>query len=184
MQNEESNPWQTLNTTIGYENPWIKVQHNEVINPSGKPGIYGVVHFKNLAIGVIPLDSDNNTWIVGQYRYALNQYSWEIPEGGGKIGVDPLESAKRELLEECGLIAHKWEKIMEMHLSNSTTDEHSLVYVARDLEYTESEPEETEQLIIKKIPFEELYQMVKRGEVSDGISVAAVLKVKLMMAGL
>ncbi len=127
---------------------------------------------------------DNNTWIVGQYRYALNQYSWEIPEGGGKIGVDPLESAKRELLEECGLIAHKWEKIMEMHLSNSTTDEHSLVYVARDLEYTESEPEETEQLIIKKIPFEELYQMVKRGEVTDGISVAAVLKVKLMMAGL
>ncbi len=108
----------------------------------------------------------------------------EIPEGGGKIGVDPLDSAKRELLEECGLIAHKWEKIMEMHLSNSTTDEHSLVYVARDLEYTESEPEETEQLIIKKIPFEELYQMVKRGEVTDGISVAAVLKVKLMMAGL
>jgi 8-oxo-dGTP pyrophosphatase MutT (NUDIX family) len=155
-----------------------------VINPSGKPGIYGVVHFKNLAIGVIPLDKDNNTWIVGQYRYALNQYSWEIPEGGGKIGVDPLESAKRELIEECGLIAHKWEKIMEMHLSNSTTDEHSLVYVARDLEYTESEPEETEQLIIKKIPFEELYQMVKRGEVTDGISVAAVLKVKLMMAGL
>jgi len=142
------------------------------------------VHFKNLAIGVIPLDKDNNTWIVGQYRYALNQYSWEIPEGGGKIGVDPLDSAKRELLEECGLIAHKWEKIMEMHLSNSTTDEHSLVYVARDLEYTESEPEETEQLIIKKIPFEELYQMVKRGEVTDGISVAAVLKVKLMMAGL
>jgi 8-oxo-dGTP pyrophosphatase MutT (NUDIX family) len=160
------------------------VQHNEVLNPSGKPGIYGVVHFKNLAIGVIPLDKDNNTWIVGQYRYALNQYSWEIPEGGGKIGVDPLDSAKRELLEECGLIAHKWEKIMEMHLSNSTTDEHSLVYVARDLEYTESEPEETEQLIIKKIPFEELYQMVKRGEVTDGISVAAVLKVKLMMAGL
>jgi 8-oxo-dGTP pyrophosphatase MutT (NUDIX family) len=184
MQNEESNPWQTLNTNIGYENPWIKVQHNEVLNPSGKPGIYGVVHFKNLAIGVIPLDKDNNTWIVGQYRYALNQYSWEIPEGGGKIGVDPLDSAKRELLEECGLIAHKWEKIMEMHLSNSTTDEHSLVYVARDLEYTESEPEETEQLIIKKIPFEELYQMVKRGEVTDGISVAAVLKVKLMMAGL
>jgi 8-oxo-dGTP pyrophosphatase MutT (NUDIX family) len=184
MQNEESNPWQTLNTNIGYENPWIKVQHNEVLNPSGKPGIYGVVHFKNLAIGVIPLDKDNNTWIVGQYRYALNQYSWEIPEGGGKIGVDPLDSAKRELLEECGLIAHKWEKIMEMHLSNSTTDEHSLVYVARDLEYTDSEPEETEQLIIKKIPFEELYQMVKRGEVTDGISVAAVLKVKLMMAGL
>ncbi len=132
----------------------------------------------------IRTSGDNNTWIVGQYRYALNQYSWEIPEGGGKIGVDPLESAKRELLEECGLIAHKWEKIMEMHLSNSTTDEHSLVYVARDLEYTESEPEETEQLIIKKIPFEELYQMVKRGEVTDGISVAAVLKVKLMMAGL
>jgi 8-oxo-dGTP pyrophosphatase MutT (NUDIX family) len=184
MQNEESNPWQTLNTNIGYENPWIKVQHNKVLNPSGKPGIYGVVHFKNLAIGVIPLDKDNNTWIVGQYRYALNQYSWEIPEGGGKIGVDPLDSAKRELLEECGLIAHKWEKIMEMHLSNSTTDEHSLVYVARDLEYTESEPEETEQLIIKKIPFEELYQMVNRGEVTDGISVAAVLKVKLMMAGL
>ncbi len=182
IYNEETNPWQTINTTIPYDNPWIQVQHSQVINPSGKPGIYGVVHFKNTAIGIIPLDENKNTWIVGQYRYALNQYSWEIPEGGGSIGTNTLDSAKRELQEECGLIAHKWEKLMEMHLSNSATNEHAIVYVATNLEYTESNPEDTEELMIKKIPFEELYQMVMQGKITDGITVAAVLKLKLILS--
>jgi 8-oxo-dGTP pyrophosphatase MutT (NUDIX family) len=179
--NEHTNPWKTKTDTISYENNWIEVHHQEVITPAGTDGIYGLVHFKNLAIGIIPLDEDNNTWIVGQYRYPLKKYSWEMPEGGGKIGVDPLLSAQRELLEECGIIAKDWELILEMDLSNSATDEHALLYVARGLTFTEAEPEETEDLQVKKVPFETLYQMVKSGEVQDAMTVAAVLKLKLML---
>lgn len=179
--NEQTNPWKMKTDTIRYENNWIEIHHQEVITPAGTDGIYGLVHFKNLAIGIIPLDSENNTWIVGQYRYPLKRYSWEIPEGGGKIGVDPIVSAQRELLEECGIIAHSWELLLEMDLSNSATDEHALLYVARDLQFTEAEPEETEQLQVKKIPFETLYQMVKSGEVQDAMTVAAVLKLKLQL---
>ncbi|MCG9881594.1 MAG: NUDIX hydrolase [Bacteroidia bacterium] len=177
----EINPWTTKTNEIVYQNNWIEVQHHEVITPTGTDGIYGVVHFKNLAIGIIPLDEHNNTWIVGQYRYPLKKYSWEIPEGGGKLGVDPLVSAQRELLEECGIIAQDWQKILEMDLSNSATDEHAILYVARNLSFTEAEPEETEELALKKIPFETLFNMVMNGEIEDAMTVAAVLKLKLML---
>lgn len=178
---ESKNPWLQKTNTIAYENPWIRVHHQEVITPGGTEGIYGIVHFKNLAIGIIALDENQHTWVVGQYRYPLKKYSWEIPEGGGKIGIDPLDSAKRELLEECGIEAANWEKILEMDLSNSATDEHAIIYVARDLSYTQSEPEETEELQIKKIPFEELYQQVMQGNYQDAITVAGVLKLKLLL---
>jgi ADP-ribose pyrophosphatase len=178
---EEINPWVTKSSEVVYQNNWIEVQHHEVVTPTGTDGIYGVVHFKNLAIGIIPLDDDNNTWIVGQYRYPLKKYSWEIPEGGGKLGVDPLISAQRELLEECGIIAKDWQKILEMDLSNSATDEHAILYVARNLSFTNAEPEETEELALKKIPFESLFQMVLNGEIQDAMTVAAVLKLKLML---
>ena len=180
--NNENNPWKLIASETAYQNNWIEVQHQDVITPAGNPGIYGVIHFKNLAIGIIPLDENNNTWIVGQYRYPHKKYTWEIPEGGGKIGVDPIDSAKRELLEECGIIAHHWEKILEMDLSNSATDEKAILYVARNLEFTKSEPEETEDLQVKKIPFESLFQMVMNGEISDAMTIAAVLKLKLLLA--
>jgi ADP-ribose pyrophosphatase len=181
LNSKENNPWKLIASKSVYENNWIEVQHQDVLTPAGNPGVYGVVHFKNLAIGIIPLDADNNTWIVGQFRYPLKKYSWEMPEGGGKIGVDPIDSAKRELLEECGIIAKSWEKILEMDLSNSATDEHAILYVARDLEFTEAEPEETEDLQVKKVPFETLFQMVMNGEVSDAMTIAAVLKLKLLL---
>jgi 8-oxo-dGTP pyrophosphatase MutT (NUDIX family) len=182
--NENKNPWKTNSDQIVYQNNWIEVHHQDVTTPAGTPGVYGVVHFKNLAIGIIPLDQDNNTYIVGQFRYPLKKYSWEIPEGGGKIGVDPIESAKRELLEECGIIAQGWGKILEMDLSNSATDEHAILYVARNLTFTQAEPEETEELHLKKIPFDSLYQMVKSGQIEDAMTVAAVLKLKLILEGL
>lgn len=178
---EEKNPWQTLSDEVVYKNNWIEVHHQEVVTPSGTPGIYGLVHFHNLAIGVIPLDHDMNTWIVGQYRYPMKKYSWEIPEGGGKIGIDPLLSAQRELLEECGIIAKEWQLILEMDLSNSATDEKALLYVARDLSFTASQPEETEQLVVKKVPFQTLYERVMNGEITDAMTVGAVLKLKLML---
>jgi 8-oxo-dGTP pyrophosphatase MutT (NUDIX family) len=111
----------------------------------------------------------------------LDQYSWEIPEGGGSLELDPLDSAKRELLEETGLIANKWELLMKMHLSNSVTDELALIYLARDLEQHKPEPEETEQLVIKKLPFDEAYKMVEEGTITDSITVAAILKIKLLL---
>lgn len=180
--NEQHNPWKILAEKKVYENPWIKLTEFDVINPSGGKGIYGKVHFQNIATGALPLDEDLNTYLVGQYRFTLDQYSWEIPEGGGAFGIDPVESAKRELMEETGLVATEWTKIVEMHLSNSVTDEYAVIYLARNLSQQTASPEETEQLQVKKLPFEEVYQMVERGEITDAMSVAAILKVKLMLA--
>lgn len=180
--NELQNPWKILGEKKIYENPWIKITEFDVINPSGGKGIYGKVHFQHMAIGALPLDEELNTYLVGQYRFTVDQYSWEIPEGGGAFGVEPVESAQRELLEETGLVAAEWTKILDMHLSNSVTNEFAVIYLARKLSQQMACPEETEQLQVKKLPFEEAYQMVERGEITDSMSVAAILKVKLMLA--
>ena len=173
------NPWRTLRSSLRYDNRWISVTHFDVLTPSGNEGIHGVVHFKNRAIGVLALEDDGTTYLVGQYRYALQSYSWEIPEGGGPHIEDPLEAAKRELLEETGLQARQWRQILRMHLSNSVTDEESIVYLATDLEQGLASPEETEQLELRRLPFSEVVQMVQRGEITDSITVAAVLYVAL-----
>lgn len=177
----EKNPWQVISEKQVYDNKWINVTEYDVINPGGGKGIYGKVHFKNLAIGIVVLDEELNTYLVGQYRFTLNEYSWEIPEGGGPLDNDPLDSAKRELLEETGLVAHEWTIILRMHLSNSVSDEYSIIYLARDLEQHAAIPEETEQLIVKKIPFEEAWKMVENGLITDAMSVAAIQKVKWML---
>lgn len=177
------NPWQTLTQSTIYENPWIAVSHRQVLNPSGKPGIYGVVHFKNLAIGVVPLDEALNTWLVGQYRYTLDQYSWEIPEGGCPIGTSPLASAQRELLEETGISARQWDDILDFHTSNSVTDETGKIFLARELSFGEPQPEETELLQVKKLPFHEALAMVHRGEITDAMSVMGLLRVAGLLKG-
>ncbi|MCX6312835.1 MAG: NUDIX hydrolase [Bacteroidetes bacterium] len=179
--NLHENPWKTHSSEDVYESPWISVHKHIVTNPGGLPGTYSVVHFKNLAIGVIVLDEENNTWLVGQYRYPIEQYTWEIPEGGGKLEIDPLDSAKRELLEETGIVAKKWTKIQEMYLSNSASDEFCILFLAQDLSVGKSQPEPDEELQLVKIPFEEVYQMVLCNKITDSLTVTAVLKVKLMM---
>jgi ADP-ribose pyrophosphatase len=181
MHHPEENPWKITSKKNIYENPWINLTEYQVINPSGNPGIYGKIHYKNIATGVFPLDNDLNTYLVGQFRFALGQYSWEMPEGGGALDIDPIESAKRELLEETGLKAQNWSELLRMHLSNSVSDELSTIYLARDLQQFEPEPEETEQLIVNKVPFEEVYRMVCNGEITDSMTVAAVLKVRLLL---
>ena len=181
MTDPTKNPWQTLTTKEVYDNPWINITHREVLNPSGNPGIYGVVHFKNLAIGIVPLDEDLNTWLVGQYRYTLNAYSWEIPEGGGIIGTPPLDSAKRELQEETGILANKWTKVLDLHTSNSVTDEAGLAYVAQDLSFVEADPEDTEDLLIRKLPFSEAVEMVMNGTITDALAMVSILKVELLL---
>lgn len=172
----EQNPWKTKKINPIYENPWIKVEHHNIINPAGNDGVYGKVHFKNRAMGIIPIDTEGNTWLIGQYRYTLDEYAWEIPMGGGPLEEDKLESAKRELKEETGLTAEKWTEIMKIHTSNSVTDEVGFVYLAEELTQGETEFEETEILKIKKLPFTQVLEMVMNGEITDGISIAGVLK--------
>jgi 8-oxo-dGTP pyrophosphatase MutT (NUDIX family) len=175
---ETKNPWKTLSSREVYANRWIVVEEHKIINPSGGEGIYGKVHFKNKAIGIIALDEQGNTWLVGQYRYTLNEYSWEIPEGGGAIDMPPLESAKRELKEETGITAARWQLIMRFHTSNSVTDEEGFVFLAEGLTLGENQLEETEaDLVVKKLPFQEALKMVMNGEITDSMSVAGILKV-------
>jgi ADP-ribose pyrophosphatase len=179
--NPAPSPWKTKSSDVKYENKWIRIIEHQVVNPAGNDGIYGVVHFKTNAIAIIPLDEEYNTWIVGQYRYPFHSYEWEIVEGGCPEGTLPLETAKRELHEEAGLQAERYEMILEMQLSNSTTDEVSYSYIAKGISYIGEEPEEDEQLAIRKLPFEEVYQMVMRGEIRDGLAVASVLKAKALI---
>ena len=173
---EIKNPWQKLSGKLIYDNPWIRVEEDQVINPSGGRGIYGKVHFKNKAIGIIPLDEHQNTWLVGQYRYPLDEYSWEIPMGGGLIEQDILASAQRELKEETGLTAKHWTQIMRIHTSNSVTDEEGFIFLAQGL--TEGKPafEETEDLALKKLPFADALEMVMQGKITDSLSIAGILK--------
>jgi len=179
--NENHNPWQIIDEQEIYNNNWIKVTHSNVINPSGNKGIYGKVHYKNVAVGIVPLDDEMNTYLVGQFRFAIDKYSWEIPEGGSPFNEHPLAAAQRELLEETGLKAAYWKAVTEMHLSNSVSDEFAVIYVATGLSHHKASPEETEELAIKKIPFDEAYQMVQNGIITDSMSVAGILRTKLLL---
>ena len=177
----EANPWSTISVESVYTNNWIELEHHEVITPAKTEGIYGKVKLKNLAIGIIPLDDLMNTWLVGQYRYTLGEYSWEIPMGGGPLDIDPLESAKRELKEETGIQASKWDFLMKIHTSNCITDEVGLVYVASGLSFGSTNFDETEDLRIMKLPFAKALKKVEKGEITDSISVGGLLNLARKM---
>ncbi len=181
MEDSFANPWQTHESRIVYDNPWIRVREDQVTRPDGLPGIYGVVQFKGLAIGVLPIDDEGCTYLVGQFRYVLNQYSWEIPEGGCPEGEPPLTAAARELLEETGLRAQHYELLGRAHLSNSASDEEALYYLATELTQGIAQPEGTEQLQVRRVPFTEVLAMVQRGEITDAISVMAIQQYALRL---
>lgn len=147
-----------------------------MIRPDGQPGIYGVVHFRSIAVGIVPLTDDGQTILVGQYRYPLDVYSWEIPEGGGELGVDPLVSAKRELREETGLMAERWTYLGEAHLSNSATDEAGCIFLAEGLTEGVAEPEGTEELRSRRLPLARAVEMALTGEISDALAVVGLLR--------
>ncbi|HMY42576.1 MAG TPA: NUDIX hydrolase [Chitinophagales bacterium] len=181
MIDETRNPFQTIDETIVYDTKWISVKHANIITPSQTKGIYGTVHFKNYAIGIIPIDKDGYTYLVGQYRYALNTYSWEIPEGGGPLDMDILESAKRELQEEVGFYANQWTKIAELNTSNSVTDEIGIIFVAEDLIPTNTNYDETEEIQIKKLPITEAIDWAISGKIKDAIALVGLLKLKVLI---
>ncbi len=172
----EANPWTTLDSREVYRNPWIRVREDRVIRPDGQEGIYGVVETR-IATGVVPVTEDLQTYLVGQYRYAMDSYSWEIPEGGTDAGEDPLTACQRELKEETGLIAGHWELLGgEIHVSNCISAERGLVYLATDLEMTDATPDGTEVLQIRKLPLAEAFRLVEAGEVQDSISIIALYR--------
>jgi 8-oxo-dGTP pyrophosphatase MutT (NUDIX family) len=181
MNTAEQNNWQIIDATTVYNNKWIEVIHHNVINPSGGNGIYGKVHFKNKAIGIVPIDANGYTYLVGQYRFTINQYSWEIPEGGCPLQEDSLQAAQRELLEETGLVAGHWQYVGKAFLSNSVSDELSEIYIATQLTQQQAQPEETEQLQVKKVLLTDAFTMVHNHEITDAVAVIALQQVELQL---
>ncbi len=178
MENEITT-WKSVNSETKYDNPWIRLDHHEVINPNGNRGIYGKVHFKNIAVSIVAVDEENFTYLVGQHRFTIHSYSWELPEGGCLISgkEEPLSAAKRELFEETGLKASKWLYMGEIFLSNSVTDEKAMMYLAKNLVKGEPNPEDSESLQVKRIPLTEAIEMAKNGTIQDALSVITLLKV-------
>jgi 8-oxo-dGTP pyrophosphatase MutT (NUDIX family) len=173
----QGNPWKRHGRTFIYENAWITVNHDEVTRPDGKPGIYGVVHFKHRAVGVVAIDEEDRILLVGQYRYPLDVYSWELPEGGAHQGENLAGAAARELREETGVTAERWTRIVRAHLSNSVTDEEATIFLAEGFSHGDAEPEGDELLQVKWVPFADAVRMVFEGEITDAISVMGILRV-------
>ena len=164
---------------VAYENPWLTVWHDDVTRPDGSPGIYGVVHFANLAVGVVAVDAEDRVVLVGQHRYSLDEDSWEIPEGGVPLGEDPLDGARRELREETGVQASTWQELVQVDLSNSVTDERAILYLATDLTHGQAEPDPTEALDIRWLPFDEVLTMTFDGRITDALTVMAIQRVAM-----
>ena len=169
-----ANPWRRVGRQVAYENPWLTVWHDEVIRPDGEPGIYGVAHFANQAIGVLAVDEADRVLLVGQYRYPLDAYSWEIPEGGGGPGESALEAARRELAEETGYTAGTWRELGRAALSNSVTDERAIFFIATSLQAGVPSPDGTEELRTRWVPFDEAVAMTLDGRISDALSMLAI----------
>lgn len=175
-------PWHVHSEEIAFQNPWIRVEASDITHPDGSPGTYGVVRYANLAIGVLPIDEDGFTWLVGQHRFPLDAYSWELPEGGGPKGEDPLDAAQRELAEETGLSAENWCELGRWHLSNSVSDEAAVGYLATGLSAGEPDPEGSEALTLRRVAFPDLVAMCLRGEITDSLTVLMVLSARELAA--
>lgn len=169
--------WRSRGSRTVHRSPWIELELHEAQAPTGYVASdYGVVRFQNHAIAVLPLHDDGTTVLVGQHRFPLGNYSWEIPEGGGPKHEAPLEAAKRELREEAGLLADDWRLVLEAELSNSVTDEIAFGYVALGLASTEVDPDETEALTLRRVPFAEALDLALTGTIRDVLTVAMLLR--------
>ena len=168
--------WKTNASRVVFENAWMKVMEDSVTNPGGGSNLYGHVRFKNVAVAILPIDGQGNTRLVGQTRYTLGEYSWELPMGGSPVGEDPLAGARRELEEETGLVAADWTELLRLRMSNSITDELGIAYVARELSAGQSNLEETEDISVRTLPIDEAVRMALDGAMTDALSVATLLR--------
>ncbi|MDB5047277.1 MAG: nudF 2 [Fibrobacteres bacterium] len=179
VEREKIGPWTRISGREVYDNPWIRVREDQVLHPDGSPGIYGTIHFKNIAIGVVALDDQGRVILVGQHRYPFDRYFWEIPEGGCPIGLEtPEAAAVRELREETGYTAARWDYLGTLELSNSTTDEIAHMYLARDLSPGPAQPDASEEIAVKAMDFREAYRMSMEGGITESITVAAIARAK------
>ncbi len=176
---DPANPWRRTTRSTVYANAWIAVHHDEVVRPDGSPGIYGVVAFQSAAVGVVAIDDRGRVLLVGQWRYTLDRYSWEIPEGGVPLGASPLEGVQRELREETGYRGGTWRELLRFATSNSVTDEEGAIFVAEDLEPGPAEPDATEDLATAWVDLDEAIARIDSGEITDAISQVGLLRVAL-----
>ena len=175
-------PWRRRSRKVVYENPWLSVLHDEVDRPDGQPGIYGVVHFQNHAVAVVAIDARDRVALVGQWRYTIDAYSWELPEGGVPAGESPIDGARRELQEETGLRAGRWLELARIAVSNSVTDEFGTIFLATQLQQGEASPEGTEDLQVRWVAFDEALAMIDDGRITDLLSVGALERVGRLRA--
>lgn len=169
-------PWRTRASRQVYDNAWINVREDQVIRPDGSDGIYGVVSFKNLAVGAVVRHDDGDTVLVGQHRYPLGRWSWEIPEGGADPAADPLAEAQRELREETGLLARRWTALGALHTSNSATDEAGQLWLAEDLTQHDPAPDATEQLRLWRLPLLRAHELAMDGTLTDSLTIIGLCR--------
>lgn len=171
-------PWRIKSVRTVYSNRWVSVREYQAVAPTGADALYGLVHPHNLALGILPIDHEGNTILVGQQRFPFGRYSWELPEGGGPENLPPIEGAQRELSEECGLRAENWlELVRDMHMSNSITDERAYAYIAWDLAPDDSfQKDSSEELSVRRVPFTDAVKMAVSGEITDAFSLVMLLK--------
>jgi 8-oxo-dGTP pyrophosphatase MutT (NUDIX family) len=176
-------PWRRRSRATAYANPWIDVFHDDVVRPDGGPGIYGVVHFRTGAVGVVAVAQDGRILLVGQHRYTLDEYSWELPEGGVADSEAAEEGARRELREETGYDAAEWRFLFRFTTSNSVTDERGEMFVATGLREGVASPEPTEDLAVRWATLDEILAEIDEGRIHDLMTIAAIYRYALETRG-
>jgi len=180
------NPYTVQDRKLLYDCPWIRVREDRFTHRRGGAGLYSVCGFRRTACGVIAVDQLDRVVLVGQWRYPLETYSWEIPEGGGEEHESPFTCIRRELGEETGLEARRWEPLAFCHTSNSSTDEETFLFFATDLQALPQghAPEDVEELAVHREPFEQCLARVLCGEITDSLSMVAILALHAKRTGI